>query len=244
MITPKETGVIRKIAREVYYNHCPANGSGSLTVEDLYHCGITGLLESKKKYNPSQNIPFLSFAALRIRGAMLDSIRKVPIIRLPQEQQQKVKELKRARLELIKKEGKADIDTLAQRLGWTIHKLHQVMNLTPSLVVAENTDCTNNDSESNFSGTIVQDQKPSLEKSSLRKELAKLIHQCLETLTDRIRLVLLARYFEELKLREIAATLSCSAENVRLMQKQAEEGMKTCLENNGWSGEDWLEIIH
>ena len=98
--------------------------------------------------------------------------------------------------------------------------------------------------ETGFSGTIVKDQKPSPEKTSLRKELAKLIQKCIEMLNDKIRLVLLARYFEELKLREIAATLNCSAENVRLMQKQAEENMKTCLEKNGWSGEDWLEIIH
>ena len=243
MITPKETGVVRKIAREVYNSHCPANDSGSLTLEDLYHCGLTGLLESKRNYDPSKNIPFLAFAARRIRGAMIDSIRKMPIIRLPQEQQQKVKELEQVRCELIKTEGMADIDALAQRLGWSIHEVYHVMNLSPSLTPTENTDCRGDDTENGFSGTIIKDQRPTPEATSLRKELTKLIQKCLETLTDRIRLVLMARYFEDLRLREIAATLSCSAENVRLMQKQAEEDMKNCLEQNGWSGEDWLEIV-
>ena len=184
MITPKETGVVRKIAREVYNNHCPANDSGSLTLEDLYHCGLTGLLESKRNFDPSKNIPFLVFAGLRIRGAMIDSIRKMPIIRLPQEQQQKVKELEQARLELIKEKGEADIDTLAQKLEWSIHKIHQVMNLSPSLVATESTDYTNDGPGTGFSGTIVRDKEPTPEKSSLRKELAKLIHKCLETLTN------------------------------------------------------------
>ncbi|MCK5505453.1 MAG: sigma-70 family RNA polymerase sigma factor, partial [Thermodesulfovibrionia bacterium] len=206
MITPKETGVVRKIAREVYKNHCPANNSGSLTIEDLYHYGLTGLLESKRNFDPTKKIPFLAFAALRIRGAMIDSIRKIPVIRLPQEQQQKVKELEQVRLEIIKTEGKADIDTIAQKLGWTIHEIHKVMNLTPSLVVTESTDCANKDPEAGFSGTIVKDRRPTPETSSLRKELALLIQKCLETLTDRIRLVLMGRYFEDLKLREIAAT--------------------------------------
>ena len=70
-----------------------------------------------------------------------------------------------------------------------------------------------------FSGKIVKDQQPTPETSSLRKELAQLIQKCLETLTDRLRLVLMGRYFEELKLREIAATFSCSAENVKKLKK-------------------------
>ena len=102
MVTPEETNLVNRIAGRVYKKYCPAGESGQMMIEDLKHYGIIGLIEAKKNYNSSRGVPWLKFAAYRINGAMIDAIRKLPIIRLPQEKQKKIKALASAKQELMK----------------------------------------------------------------------------------------------------------------------------------------------
>jgi len=46
-------------------------------LEDLIHAGVLGLLDAADKYNPSKQVQFSSYAKHRIRGAILDSLRKL-----------------------------------------------------------------------------------------------------------------------------------------------------------------------
>jgi DNA-directed RNA polymerase specialized sigma24 family protein len=54
--------------------------------------------------------------------------------------------------------------------------------------------------------------------------------------------VLIGRVVEDLNLRELADVLSCSNQTVANRQQKAEELMKKCLENNGWTPEALYEI--
>ncbi len=243
IITRKETAIVRYLAQKVYREFCPAGEGGQIKENDLFHCGIQGLLEARRSFDGSRGIPLLAFAARRIRGAMIDSIRKLPIIRLPQEQQQKVKELEQAKFEISRSGGAPDVNALAEKLGWPTTKVHKVMGLSPSLVPVAGTDSSGAGAGAVPVGTVLVDQRPGPEMAIMKKELAELIRKCLEIIKNKSRLVLMARYFEELTLREIAATLGCSIEKVRLDQKKAEKKMKTCLEDQGWTGEGLDEIV-
>lgn len=117
MITKEETALVQRIARQVYASYCPAGESGMVTLEELSHYGIIGLLESKSKFDRSKNVPWLTFVAFRIRGAMLDQIRKLPIFRIPHEKQAKIKDVQRAKMELQKSGKNADPEELAKMLG-------------------------------------------------------------------------------------------------------------------------------
>ncbi len=67
----KHTGLVRRIAR-----HLSARMPASVQVDDLFQAGMLGLLEASGKYDASKGASFETFAGIRIRGAMLDEIRR------------------------------------------------------------------------------------------------------------------------------------------------------------------------
>jgi len=233
MITPKETSLVRGVAAEVYKLYCPARESGDMTKEDLCHYGIIGLLEAKQNYDDSKGVPWLAFAAFRVRGAMLDQLRHQPMIRLPQIRQQKVKELKEARREFALSGDKANAKMLADRLEWSVEEVHKITSMSPTFMPAD-TDRRDRE-EGGFPGMVLTDHGDNPETAALRNELAELVNRCLEALpSPQDRLVIVSRVVEGLKLREVAETLGCSLENVRQWQKRVEKMMKECMEGHGW----------
>jgi len=237
MITPKETSLVRKIAVEVYVSYCPAREAGDITREDLYHYGIMGLLEAKPKYDKSRGVPWLAFAAFRIRGAMMDQIRRQPMIRVPQASQQKVKQLKEVRTELAKTGSLAHPETLAEKLGWSVEEVHEVSGRSISFS-SVHADSEATDSEFEYKEVTLTDDRPSPEAKVIHKEMAHLINKCLETLpSPEERLIIVSRVCEGLKLKELAKVLGCSLENVRQRQKQVEKLLKICMERHGWDME-------
>ncbi|MCK4502261.1 MAG: hypothetical protein KAU22_04445, partial [Desulfuromonadales bacterium] len=77
----EETSLVQRIAREIYYKYCVDSKSNLLSQEDLCHFGIIGLLEARTSFDVSIGAPWLAFASIRVRGAMIDHLRKQPMIR-------------------------------------------------------------------------------------------------------------------------------------------------------------------
>lgn len=232
-ITQDETRMVRNVARDVFSKYGPSREFGQLTQEDLFHEGIMGLLESRKNYKKDKGVPWLAFAAFRVRGSMIDALRKLPEIRLPQEVRKKVKELREASNNLTQETGHNDPQALAERLGWSLAEVHKISQLAPSLVGIGDSD--DDDIEDQRSGMILTDNKtPDPETATSRKQMAEKVQECLEKIpTDQDRLILLGRVVEGLKLREMAEMVGCSLENIRLMQKKVEQWMRSCLEKHG-----------
>jgi len=235
MITPREMALVRRIASDVYSTYCPAGEAGDMTKEDLCHYGVIGLIEAKQSFDKAKGVPWLAFAAYRVRGAMLDQVRRQPMIRLPQARQQKVKALREKRMELTRRGLNAGPDALAERLNWSVEEVHQVSGLTPRVVSAQEEGGDREDPPES-KGMILRETGDDPETTTLRQEVVDLIQRCLEALpSPEDRLVIVSRVLEGLKLREVAETLGCSLENVRQWQKRVEQMMKRCMERQGWS---------
>jgi RNA polymerase sigma factor for flagellar operon FliA len=236
MITDRETAVIRRIAGEVYRAFCPQEGPSTLSREDLYHYGVIGLIEAKQSYDPGRAVPWLAFAAFRIRGAMLDQLRVQPLIRVPQAVRQKVNALKSLSAEFDRSGIKAGCQTLADHLGWSLTEVHRIMGVGPALVPATESRDDSDDWMEGF-GHLLTDESPGPEDMVIRKEIVQLVQDCLAALSPQDRLVITGRFIEGLKLREIAETLGCTAETVRLKQKKLENQIKACLQRQGWEAD-------
>jgi len=235
MITLEETKLVSGIAMKVYRKHCPAGQSGQMTREDLKHYGIVGLIEAKKNFDPTKGVPWLKFAAYRIYGAMMDAVRKLPIIRLPQEKYRKVKSLKSARLKLEKRGQNPDTGSIAEELGWTLDEVIAVERLSPTLISMEN-DRQGEEEIENRTGIVLGDSNSNPEKLHLQEELADIVQKCLKTLTPpNIRFTFVARAMEGLKLKDIAKTFGKSIETVRQWHEKAKQKMKACLKSHGWT---------
>ncbi len=242
-ITPEETRMVRNAARDVFRRYGPSREFSQLTQEDLFHEGIMGLLEAGRNFKADKGVPWLAFAAYRVRGAMIDSLRKLPVIRLPQEVRKKVKDLQEASRRLVQETGHNDPSEIAKRLGWTLDEVHEVSRLAPSLVAID--DSGDDGGDDRQAGMLLIDEEtPDLETVTSRKQIAEKVRECLEKIPDdQDRLILLGRVVEGLKLREMAEMVGCSLENIRLMQKKVEAWMCTCLKRKGLSGDGLLRLL-
>lgn len=229
-ISPKETALVQKIASTVYYEYCPAGEKGEITKEDLFHCGIVGLLDAAKRFNKELNVPFTAFAAMRIRGEMIDLIRR-PFIRIPQEPYREVIRLKKKKEEFLNIGQTPDSRTLSRELGWDDKKLRKIEALSVKIMPMDAGPETGRGFDSIFNASDGAGPEDML----MKKELAGLVKKCLEAMNSaKERLVLVSRVLKEMTLKQVARIMGCSIETVRLKQKNAENSMKKCLSRNGW----------
>ncbi len=84
-ISERELKLIKHIAKKLFFRY-PNN---QITVEDLYHYGVIGFLDAKKRFNEEKKIPWFSYASIRINGEIIDFLRKQTIVRLPQNRKKK-----------------------------------------------------------------------------------------------------------------------------------------------------------
>ena len=70
-LVTKHAGLVKRIA-----HHLAARLPSTVDVEDLMQAGMVGLLEASGNFDPDRGASFETYAGIRIRGAMLDDIRK------------------------------------------------------------------------------------------------------------------------------------------------------------------------
>jgi RNA polymerase sigma factor FliA len=198
------------------------------TRQDMFHDGIIGLMDAKRKYDPDMQVPFKAYAGIRIHGAVVDAMRKKPAIRLPQEKQTRVKALLDARNLLAARGQEPSDDSLCRHLGWTKETLRQVESLLIRVQSSDDTALL----------TVLPAPKAGNtdpEKQVLQKDLARVMQKCLDGLADAAdRLILVARQLENVTLRQLAEQFSCSIEKIRQTEIKAKARMRACLEKHDW----------
>ncbi|MCP3872067.1 MAG: sigma-70 family RNA polymerase sigma factor [Desulfobacteraceae bacterium] len=227
----EEETLVKRIVHDIYKTYCPKQEHGYLNREDLFHFGIIGLLNAKKHYKPEKNVPFNAYAAIRIRGEVMDALRKSPMIRLPQEKRSKVKQLEQVKKTLLNNGIEPDIDAVSNALGWTVNQVLETENLSRIVVSVDG---------GTPSGKVIPLLSgESVENHVLNKDLAILIHYCLEQIKEDIdRLVFIAREKNGMTLKQLADRFDYSIETIRQKNIAAKQSMKLCLKYNGWDVTD------
>ncbi len=242
LVTTEDERLVKRVVRKVCSQHY--SGSARELEEDLHHYGLVGLIEAKKSFDQSKGIPFAAFAVHRIRGAMLDPMRKAPMIRLPQKKQDQRKLLEQARTDLRGKGLEESESNLCRQLGWSAEQVHRVRAMQPRVVsLAFPAHCNGDSPQGDEPEQDLPAAGPGPEEHALKEELAMVVRQCLEKIsTARDRLILIGRIYQERKLRELAVCLDCTVETVRLRQLKALESMKRCLISHGWDEDSIPDI--
>ena len=226
LLKKEDERLVKRIAYRLFKKYCPAGENGPFSLEDLYQFGFIGLFESKKKFDEKKGVPFQAYAAIRIRGAIMDAIRKSPLIRLPQEHLTRAKELAVAKSAMQKQGITPTPENLSSELNWAVDdilKFDALENVVTSFDNDENT-------------TIqLADSNHQVEKTMLQKDLARAIETALSKIPEDLWLLtFIARNLNNMKLKQIADQFGCSIEKVRQMDISAKESMKRSLEMQGW----------
>ena len=198
--------------------------------DDLVGYGTFGLIDAIDKFDSLKGVKFETYASLRIRGAILDQIRKMDWI--PRTLRQKQKKLETAYQKLEVKYGRAGTEEeLADELEISVDELNTWQNQTNVTNLISLDEFLEQGSEIRVdSNTSIQFQQP--ERIVERDELKKMLAEMLEKLTENERKVILLYYYEELTLKEISKILEVSESRISQLQTKALKKMKAKLGDN------------
>lgn len=193
--------------------------------EDLVSYGVFGLIDAIDKYDNMKAVKFETYASLRIRGAILDQIRKMDWI--PRTIRQKQKKIDIAIKEIEAAKGRAATDReIAEGLGISEEEyLSWQSQMKITGVVSLN--------EFMESGAEVPAQQnerghfDSPEEVIEKDELKKVLAQALELLTEKEKKVILLYYYEDLTLKEISNVLEVSESRISQLHTRALQKLKT-----------------
>ena len=192
--------------------------------DDLVGYGIFGLIDAIDKYDMAKNVKFETYASLRIRGAILDQIRKMDWI--PRSVRQRQRKIDEAMKQIEMRTGKtASDEELAKQLGLTDEELCSWQTqLKVTNVVSLNEFEENGPEPMIDSAHPVRFSQPEevVEEEELKEKLA----ESLELLTEKERRVIELYYYEDMTLKEISKILEVSESRISQLHTKALNKMR------------------
>lgn len=193
--------------------------------EDLVSYGIFGLIDAIDKFDYTKEIKFETYASLRIRGAILDQIRKMDWI--PRTIRQKQKKIDTVIKEIETQKGRtASDDEIAGGLGITQEEYLDWQSQMKITGVVSLNEFLDQGSEMPME-TSTQTRFEAPEEAIDKAEMKKMLEEALELLTEKERKVILLYYYEDLTLKEISSILEVSESRISQLHTKALQKMKT-----------------
>ena len=195
--------------------------------EDLVSYGIFGLIDAIDKFDYRKGIKFETYASLRIRGAILDQIRKMDWI--PRSVRQKQRQIDAAITKLESAEDKTATDEeIAKELDISLEEYYVWQGQTKVTGIASIEEFVEQGIEVRaFDNQKYADNEP--EKVYEKEELKNLLKETLDKITEKERMVVVLYYYEELTLKEISSVLEVSESRVSQLHTKALQKMKQIL---------------
>ncbi|MDH5369104.1 MAG: RNA polymerase sigma factor FliA [Gammaproteobacteria bacterium] len=205
--------LVKRIACHLI-NRLPA----CVQLEDMIQAGMIGLLEASGKYDETQGASFETYAGIRIRGSMLDEIRKNDWA--PRSVHRKAREVAEAVREIENEYGRdaRDIE-IAETLDMSLGEYYKILQDNSYHKVLSVDDTSINTGETMLDS--MSDNSPGILDGMHKDDMQRLLSEAIAGLPERERLVMSLYYDEELNLREIGAVMGVSESRVSQIHSQA-----------------------
>jgi RNA polymerase sigma factor for flagellar operon FliA len=189
----------------------------SVQVDDLIQAGMLGLLEAIKNYDASQGASFDTYAGIRIRGSMLDEVRRSDWT--PRSVHKKSRMVSDAIRTIENRTGREarDVD-VAEHLGIAINEYNHILQDSSGCRVFSVEELAQ-DGDHYLNEAV--DQEEGLADGLSREGFQQAMANAIMSLPERERLVISLYYDEELNLREIGEILNVSESRVSQISTQA-----------------------
>jgi RNA polymerase sigma factor FliA len=199
--------------------------------DDLYSVGITGLLAAVKKFDPRQDNTFSAYASMRIRGAILDELRRMDWC--PRRARARSRKLTAAINEVEQRVGRTATDAeVSSALGIDGKEYAKwVEESRPVTFISIDPGLEGEDGPGASLHDLLKDENDVTGRETLEKhELVQLLTQRIAELPDIPRKILAMYYFENLRLAEIATVFGLTESRICQIHAQTILGLRAYLQ--------------
>ena len=215
--------LIKHVAHRVA-TRLPAN----IEMRDLINAGVLGLLDAVDKFEPERGVKFKTYAEVRIRGAILDSLRNLDWA--PRSLRKKSKDLERIYADLSQKLGRPATDEeVSEAMGEDIEDFHALVEQLHGLTIGSFENVGDSEDSDNYINYYPDDGTNDPYVRFQSNELTALLAQAIDELPEKERLVLSLYYYEEFTMKEIGTLLGVNESRVSQLHTKATLRLRTRL---------------
>lgn len=204
-------------------NRIPAG----FTRDDLVSCGVLGLMDAAKRFDleNSEMDQFPAYASIRIRGAMIDSLRQHDLV--PRSARRAAKQIDKAMNKLRSELGRdPSDDEMAAEIGIDLDgylRMYESARAAP--LFEQRLPLFREDGEE----IVANKKEPDALENFSRDQVAKILLETIDTLPDSMRTVLTLYYYDELNYSEIAEVLGVTVSRISQIHSGAMSKMRQRL---------------
>jgi len=200
-------------------------------LNDLVSAGILGLLDAIEKFDPSRGVKFKTYAELRIKGSILDSLRNLDWA--PRSLRKKSKDLERVYRDLEQRLGRPAMDKeVCEAMGISLEEFYELVDQIKGLNLGSFQELSGPDEDKNSEPLVkyVPDA-PQMDPFFVfhKSEIQGILSSAIDTLPKKERLVVSLYYFDELTMKEIGKVLGVNESRVSQLHTKAMLRLRTKL---------------
>lgn len=215
------TPLVKKIA-----HHLMARLPASVSIDDLLQAGMIGLLEAARKYDASKGASFETYAGIRIRGAMIDEVRRGDWT--PRSVHRNGRRISDAIQAIEARTGRDASDAdICKELGVSPDEYHSLLRDTAESRLFSLDELASPDGETTIERFASDEPEPRLNVE--KERFLNALTEAIQKLPEREQLVLALYYHEELNLKEIGQVLGVSESRVSQIHSQAAHRLRARL---------------
>jgi RNA polymerase sigma factor for flagellar operon FliA len=209
--------LVRKVVMSLA-RHLPPQ----VDVDDLHSVGTMGLIAAVRRFDANQEKTFEAYAVMRIRGAVLDELRRLDS--LPRTARAKARCLQEASSRLEQSLGREPSeDELSSALGMDLGDLRRMRNQVRPMnfVSLDNRQPSGGDQDADLHEAVADENQQTGSEHCQQNELVDILREKIDTLCTRQRKILSMIYFENMRLSEIAGMFGVTEARVCQIRSQA-----------------------
>ncbi|MFH1574219.1 MAG: FliA/WhiG family RNA polymerase sigma factor [Acidobacteriota bacterium] len=200
-------------------------------LNDLISAGVLGLLDAVEKFDPTRGVKFKTYAELRVKGSILDSLRNLDWA--PRSLRKRSKDLEKTYKELEQRLGRPATDKeVSDELGITLEEFYELVDQIKGLNLGSFHELGPQDDDRHSEPLIkyVPDS-PQMDPFFLfhKSELRGLLAGAIDALPKKERLVISLYYYDELTMKEIGTVLGVNESRVSQLHTKAMLRLRTKL---------------